>query len=84
MLAYLSIGSNLGDRLGHLADVVGRGAPGESPDHRGVKRLAGLQAVGGERPFLVGAALTIPAAIIAVNAGRALKRGQAAAPVSQP
>ena len=32
-------------------------------------------------PFLVGAALTVPAAIIAINAGRALRRGQATAGV---
>lgn len=33
--------------------------------------------LGHDWPFLVGAALTIPAAVIAVNAGRALRRGQA-------
>ncbi|WP_425991131.1 MFS transporter [Brevundimonas sp. TWP2-3-2] len=32
-------------------------------------------------PFLVGAALTVPAAIIAINAGRALRRGQTTAGV---
>ena len=32
-------------------------------------------------PFLFGAALTVPAAIIAINAGRALRRGQATAGV---
>ena len=37
--------------------------------------------IGHDWPFLVGAALTIPAAIIAINAGRALKRGQAPAVV---
>ncbi len=37
--------------------------------------------LGHDWPFLVGAALTVPAAIIAVNAGRALRRGQAAAVV---
>ena len=34
--------------------------------------------LGHDWPFLVGAALTVPAAIIAVNAGRALRRSQAA------
>ncbi len=33
--------------------------------------------VGHDWPFLVGAALTVPAAVVAVNAGRALRRGQA-------
>ena len=36
--------------------------------------------LGHDWPFLVGAALTVPAAIMALNAGRAFKRGQA--PVS--
>ena len=43
--------------------------------------------LGHDWPFLVGAALTVPAAIIAVNAGRALRRGQATdlqASASQP
>jgi len=34
--------------------------------------------VGHDWPFLVGAALTIPAAVVAVNAGRAFRKGQAA------
>lgn len=36
--------------------------------------------IGHDWPFLVGAALTIPAAIIAIHAGRALRRVQAADP----
>lgn len=41
--------------------------------------LAGalFSGIGHDWPFLVGAALTIPAAVIAINAGRALRRGQA-------
>ncbi|MBU1346072.1 MAG: MFS transporter [Alphaproteobacteria bacterium] len=35
--------------------------------------------IGHDWPFLVGAALTVPAAILAVNAGRALRRSQSAA-----
>jgi MFS family permease len=35
--------------------------------------------LGHDWPFLVGAALTVPAAIMALNAGRAFKRGQAPA-----
>ena len=44
--------------------------------------LAGalFSGVGHDWPFLVGAALTVPAAIIAINAGRALRRGQATKP----
>ncbi|MFJ6025189.1 MFS transporter [Brevundimonas sp. NPDC092305] len=38
-----------------------------------------FSAFGHDWPFLVGAALTVPAAIMAINAGRALKRGQASA-----
>lgn len=34
--------------------------------------------LGHDWPFLVGAALTVPAAVMAVNAGRAFRRGQAA------
>jgi MFS family permease len=43
--------------------------------------LAGalFSGVGHDWPFLVGAALTVPAAVIAINAGRALRREQAAA-----
>lgn len=37
-----------------------------------------FSALGHDWPFLIGAALTVPAAIMAINAGRALKRGQAA------
>ena len=35
--------------------------------------------LGHDWPFLVGALLTIPAAIMAINAGRAIRRGQVAA-----
>jgi DHA1 family tetracycline resistance protein-like MFS transporter len=43
--------------------------------------LAGalFSGIGHDWPFLVGAALTVPAAIIAINAGRALRRERAAA-----
>ena len=37
--------------------------------------------IGHDWPFLVGAFLTIPAAIIAIHAGRALRRSQATSPV---
>lgn len=37
--------------------------------------------VGHDWPFLIGAALTVPAAVIAIQAGRALRRGQAASVV---
>ena len=37
--------------------------------------------IGHDWPFLVGAALTVPAAIIAINAGRALRRSQTSAAV---
>ncbi len=40
--------------------------------------------IGHDWPFLVGAALTVPAAIIAVNAGRALRRVHALGPNSLP
>ena len=42
--------------------------------------LAGalFSGLGHDWPFIVGAALTVPAAIVAVNAGRALKRGRSA------
>lgn len=39
--------------------------------------------VGHDWPFLIGAALTVPAAVMAINAGRAFRRGQAS-PVVQP
>jgi len=39
--------------------------------------------VGHDWPFLIGAALTVPAAIMAINAGRAFRRGQRPA-VAQP
>jgi MFS transporter, DHA1 family, tetracycline resistance protein len=35
--------------------------------------------LGHDWPFLVGALLTIPAAVMAINAGRAIRRGQVAA-----
>ena len=35
--------------------------------------------LGRDWPFLVGALLTIPAAVMAINAGRAIRRAQAAA-----
>ena len=43
--------------------------------------LAGalFSGLGHDWPFIVGAILTVPAAVMAVNAGRAMKRGQAAA-----
>jgi len=40
--------------------------------------------VGHDWPFLIGAALTVPAAVMAINAGRAFRRRDAAAPVSRP
>jgi MFS family permease len=36
--------------------------------------------LGHDWPFLVGAALTVPAAVMAINAGRAMRRNQNAQP----
>ena len=44
-----------------------------------------FSSVGHDWPFLIGAALTIPAAVMAINAGRAFRKQQAgAAPAPQP
>ena len=40
--------------------------------------------VGHDWPFLIGAALTIPAAVMAINAGKAFRKRQAAAIPARP